>query len=204
MPCGIYRTFLDTNIVWYADWLAGHIFDYKDDVLRSPKFTRARQRQKEEWLALSEIFRWALHVNPVLVVSETVVAELRQDRRSFGWELHEWIQQNEEFWSDVSANDADYRMLSALPDHELIGFVPGKNDRRLLAEALFYGCDSFLTMDERTIWQYRDRIEHRIGVRVLRPSEMFDSVFAKSLIRAETSGFLAIRSTASCTERKRY
>ena len=67
MPCGIYRRFLDTNIVWYADWLAGHIFDYNDDVLRSPKFTRASQRQKEEWLALSEIFRWALHVNPVLV-----------------------------------------------------------------------------------------------------------------------------------------
>jgi hypothetical protein len=177
MPCGVYRTFLDTNIIWYADWLGPYIFDRDEAVLSSGEFTRASPRRRREWFALAELFRWALHVNPVFIVSQTVVDELREDRHPFGVAMYEWVVNQDEYSLQVPANEADFRLLSAIPDHSIIDFVPDRNDRRLLAEAPFYACDSFLTMDERTIWRFRQRIQEQRGIRVLRPTEMFSSVF---------------------------
>ncbi len=189
MSCGIYRTFLDTNIVWCADWLGPYIFDDDEDVLDSPEFNRASQRQQREWLALAEIFRWAEHVNPVFVISKSVVNELRPDRRPFGWNLHEWSTLNDHYSREVPPTDADHGLLAALPHHPLTSVLPDSADRRLLAEAVFHGCDSFLTMDLRTIWRHRRVIRNRLGIRVLTPSRMFEAVFMKLPSRSDPGQF---------------
>ena len=168
---GILRTFLDTNIVWYLDWLGPLVFDGDDTVIESSTFKEAKPPQQREWLALVEIFRWAQHVNPPFVITATVVGELPEDRRRFGWDLYEWSIQNDQYAHEVPANEADRGLLAVLPEHELTAFLRGL-DRRLLAEAVFLGCDSFLTMDMRTIWRHRQLVMSRLGIEVLRPSQM--------------------------------
>ena len=182
------RTFLDTNIIWYIDWLGPLIFDGDDSVLDSETFTKASTRQQREWMALVEITRWAQHVNPIFVISPTVVGELPQDRQAFGWEFYEWSREADEYCQHVPPNDADYRLLAALPDHELTSDMPDSNDRRLVSEAIFYACDSFLTMDQRTIWRHRRKLRHKLGIRVLRPSEMFNLIFRAEQSRSSSGG----------------
>ena len=190
MACGIYRTFLDTNIVWCADWLRPYIFDGDAEVLRSSTFTAASQRQQAEWLALAEIFRWATHVNPIFIISETVIGELPPVRQPFGTELHTWSTQNDLYSQEVPPNDADRGLLAAMPEHGIVGFLPDSTDRRLMAEAVFHACDSFLTMDQRTIWRHRRLTEQRLGIRVITPRQMFRSVFRKQLVGTEPGEYI--------------
>lgn len=171
MVCGIYRTFLDTNIVWFMEWLGALIFDGDDEVLHSLAFQRASSSQQRQWLTLVELVRWAQHVNPTFLITATVVNELPEDRRAYGRELYEWSIQNDYYDHEVPANEADDGLLAILPNHEMTAFLRGL-DRRLLAEAVFVGCDFFLTMDMRTIWRHRRLISDRLGISVLRPSDM--------------------------------
>lgn len=163
---------MDTNIVWYVDWLGPYVFDGDDAVLHSKAFQKARNHQKRDWLALSEVFRLAQRASPVFILSTTVLSELRSDRRPYGWELYQWSILNDALAEALPPSEGDYAHLAALPSHPLMSFLPDSADRKLLAEASFHMCDSFLTMDRLTIWRYRDRIRRNFGIGVVTPTEM--------------------------------
>jgi hypothetical protein len=180
MEAGQVRVFLDTNIVWYVDWLGPYIFDGDDDVLRSPRFRGAKARDQREWLALAELFRWAQVTSPTFLITQTVVSELAGRRRPYGWELYLWSIENDPLLDDVTPSEADYGLLSTLPNHEIMEFLPDSPDRRLLAEASFCLSDYFLTMDRRTILRHRDKVRAILGIEVILPSELATLVLRRS------------------------
>ena len=53
--------------------------------------------------------------------------------------------------------------------------LPQGSDRRLIIDALEYGCDVFLTMDYKTIWRHRDCV-NRFELRVMRPVELLEYI----------------------------
>ena len=57
----------------------------------------------------------------------------------------------------------------------LLQAFPDKQDQQLFIDAVERGCDIFLTMDYKTIWQHRDKVK-QFGLRVMRPVELLEYV----------------------------
>ena len=171
---GPVRTYLDTNIIWYADWLGPAISDGDSCVLNSDPFLKSPKWLRAEWIALMDLFRWAQQgEHPDWVTSRAVLSELSYKHLGYGSEFLNWCLQqhlDDDFEAPIPAT-----MLSATSN--ALNFLPDVPDRHLLAEASWRNCNLFLTLDVRTIWNYRERISKLLRIRTVQPSEMLSLYF---------------------------
>ena len=58
---------------------------------------------------------------------------------------------------------------------DLLKAFPDKQDQQLLIDAVERGCDVFLTMDYKTIWQHRDKVK-QFRLHVMTPVELLEYV----------------------------
>ena len=58
---------------------------------------------------------------------------------------------------------------------DLLKAFPDKQDQQLFIDAVEWGCDVFLTMDYKTIWQHRDKVK-QFRLHVMRPVELLEYV----------------------------
>ena len=58
---------------------------------------------------------------------------------------------------------------------DLLKAFPDEQDQQLFIDAVERGCDVFLTMDYKTIWQHRDRVK-QFRLHVMRPVELLEYV----------------------------
>jgi hypothetical protein len=65
---------------------------------------------------------------------------------------------------------ADEGLFAQLLSRGYLDFVPQGYDRLLLIDSLRMRCHVFLTIDRKTIWNYRDQLR-QLGMNVQRPSE---------------------------------
>ncbi len=168
------RTYIDTNIIWFAGWLGLAIFDGDSSLLESDRFLKASRRRRAEWIALIDLFKWAQQGEPPdWVISQAVLSELREEHLGYGSEFLNWCLQqhlDDDFEAPIPAI-----MLSATSN--ALNFLPDAPDRHLLAEAAWRNCNLFLTLDVRTIWNYRERISKLLNIRTVQPSEMLSLYF---------------------------
>ena len=57
----------------------------------------------------------------------------------------------------------------------LLNGLPDEPDRQLLIDAKENGCDIFLTMDYKTVWQHRVGVAP-LGIQVMRPVELMEHI----------------------------
>jgi len=174
MSCGIVRLALDTCVVRYAVAFSDYVWDCDTESLSMPSFVHAGWEQQQDLLALGPVLRLARQTGMELVVTETALAELPPKAYYYGAELSDWWASIKSLRGYEEPAAVDCAFAAAL-EMRLLCFLPDAKDRRLLAEAVLERCDAFLTTDRRTIWRHREALK-RLGLRVLRPSEMWHAI----------------------------
>jgi hypothetical protein len=178
MPCGVHRVFLDTNVVQALRWLADYIWEGDESALLSTKFLRAGRKAQDDYHALRWMFGSPRGQPFEVVLSRRTLAEFQATRDEekrhallrHGMDLYGWAREVE---THQDPTDGEVNLALGLWQSLLLT-LPDEMDRELVAEAAMRDCDTFLTLDRRTIGKHRELIECLVkwtGLSILRPSE---------------------------------
>jgi len=165
------RIFLDTCVLNLIVENSEAIFDgYYDDIELS-------DRVSGDVFALSQFFQIGSHVGFEIVVSETTFNEVLSTAdkekasrlRNFCTEI--WLYQAEYLDAKRLMPESEF---NAIEDY-LVGHgfsqLKDSNDRRLLIQAAYYGCNFFCTRDWKTILKYR-QVLNKIKIQAITPMEL--------------------------------
>jgi len=183
MPCGIHRVFLDTNVVQALEWLGEYIWYGDDAVLSSAKFATAGEEAQKDYLAMRWMFGSPRGQPFEVVVSQRSIVEFaatphasrRASLISHGTGLYDW---SREVDTHATPSDSEVNLALGLRQSLLLT-LPDEIDRQLVAEAVMRDCDTFLTIDRRTIRKHEEVLERVAlwtGLRTLRPSEAWELI----------------------------
>ena len=173
-----WQVFADTCVVnrivdfgefFFDDYLAGETLS---------NYEKRPPEDRDDIDALHDILRVYHRMCMPLYVTEAVLNEVaashRPDLLSYAREIfHHW-----QTWGDLAIWK---RALSrGFDDHadkiaSTLRVIRGSNDRLLVAQALVMGCDVFLTVDRRSLWNRRAH-ESLSGISILRPRELWDAI----------------------------
>jgi hypothetical protein len=181
MPCGIHRVFLDTNVVQALEWLGAFIWDGDSSVLESRKFRDGREQSQADFLALRNLFGSPRGVPFEVVVSQRKLTEFQAtpqpDRRfallTYGQDLYDWHVEADDH---PQPTDGEVALALGLRQSHLSAF-PDELDRELIGEAVMRDCDTFLTLDRKTILRHQGTVrlvKQWTGLAIMRPSEAWE------------------------------
>jgi hypothetical protein len=146
------RIFLDTNVVNF-------IVDYDDYIFENEEITaRLSDADRQDVEALQLFFRTGERAHWEMVVSDLTYSELmatpdeRRRRVLVRWFGMVWEHWRVCFDEDGTLDDDHASDLQRkLEGSGLLATFRDKNDRALIAHAIAYGCDAFMTRDRRSI-----------------------------------------------------
>ncbi len=90
---------------------------------------------------------------------------------TWAYELLDWWRGNRDALLKREVDER--REAEDLVQSGRLDFLPDYSDRLLVAEALVLGCDTFLTLDRKTIIRFREQIQ-TLGLEALTPAEFVD------------------------------
>ena len=181
------RVFLDTNIVCNLRWILSDA-TFEDGFYDhySQKFITTDRELRHDCMALRYLVEKDDQFALQFVVSSTVVAELektqpagkRDELLSIANELgihFEYRQKEYLSESDLPPLPPTEKMSWAnLYKRGGLNFLPHAVDRRLIVDSVLQRCHLFLTVDRKTIWNFRSQLME-LGVNVKRPLEYLRS-----------------------------
>lgn len=166
----------DTDIVQRMATYGEFLYDGAMDASATHRVSgRHGAHEVHELSALREILRVAQRGSLPIAVSERTVQELARTRNQekrmkllpWALELLDWWISNRSSLVKLTSRRIAERIDRHLNSGRL-DFLPDPGDRWLIAEALVIGCDTFLTMDRKTILVHHRRL-HGLGVDALSP-----------------------------------
>ena len=168
------KVFIDTNIVDCLVKWGECIFDN----VTTPH--SLDEQMREDIDALRNIFligsraNWQIIVSPLVLNELSATSDERLRRLLVGY--------GQEFLSLNRINgltDDEYRhandLSRRLEDSRWLKVLPDKNDRRLIGQAVGFGCDVFCTRDLKTIHSKRQNLEP-LNLRILTPIEWWSYI----------------------------
>ena len=180
--------FLDTNIVQNLHSFGEFIFDNSLPPEMEAKLSASGSRFANDIYALADFMALGHRAGWPIVVSSGTIKELeatpRPNKRialtDWGKELAHYFTSHfgesqdmigESSYSEIS----HFTFIQRCRLSKLLKVLPQETDRQLIIDALECGCDTFLTMDYKTIWPYRDTVNH-FGLQVMRPVEILEHI----------------------------
>jgi hypothetical protein len=172
------RVFLDTNVIQNLSSFSSLMCDNFMDDEEYEKFDTLDSETKADIEALPSVFQIAQRASfefvtsPLSVVEFSGIANLKKKHTLVRWgcELLDYCMTRMEDHKFISLEGISVGRGVRLYNSGLLDFLPDEMDRKLVSESVGLECDSFMTMDRRSIWVYRDRL-NKLGITILRPSE---------------------------------
>ena len=181
------RVFLDTNIVCNLRWILSDVtfvdgfYDYY-----SHKFVTTDRELRRDCMALRYLMEKDDQFALQFVVSSVVVAELEKTQPA--GKREELLSIANELAIHFEDHQKEYLSESDLPplsptektswvnlyECGRLNFLPHEADRRLILDSVLLRCHLFLTVDRKTIWNFRSQLME-LGVNVKRPLEYLRS-----------------------------
>ena len=182
------RIFLDTNIVQNLHSFGEFIYDnYLAPEMHS-KVERLGSRFTEDIYALRDFMALGQRNGLPIAVSARTLKELEatpQPQKCFelsmwGSELaHYFTSHFDELQDEMEGlgfREVRHFTHSQRADlSNMLKSLPDKSDRQLIIDAMEYDCDTFLTMDYKTVGRYRN-VVGQLGIQVMRPSELLEHI----------------------------
>ncbi len=181
------RVFLDTNIVCNLRWILSDA-TFEDGFYDhySQKFITANRELRRDCMALRYLVEKDDQFALQFVVSNTVVAELQKTQPAE--KRDELLSIAKELAIHFEDHQKEYLSESDLPplspskqvywvtlyERGGLDFLPHEADRRLILDSVLQRCHLFLTVDRKTIWNFRSQLI-QLGVEVKRPLEYLRS-----------------------------
>ena len=180
--------FLDTNIVQNLHSFGEFIFDRVSTPDLEKKLSTLGPRVTADIYALADFMALGVRAGWPLAVSPGTQREFRaiQDPNKRD-ALTAWEQRLADYFAenfDQSQGETGGSSYSEMTHFtslqrscmaDLLKAFPDKQDQQLFIDAVERGCDVFLTMDYKTIWQHRDKVK-QFGLHVMRPVELLEYV----------------------------
>lgn len=172
--------FLDTNVVQCLWSFGEFLYDShisEEDVKKAERKWGAQLVQ--EVRALHDIVFVAQRGSLPIAISMLSVDEFektpnrvkRSSLMDWGVELLEWWIVNRR--NLVPSSFDEEQEAQRLLGQGRLDFLPDHMDRRIVAEALVLGCDTLLTLDDKTILRYKDELL-KLGLDALSPTEFVE------------------------------
>ena len=180
--------FLDTNIVQNLYSFGQFIFDRVSTPEVEKKLSTLGPRVTADIYALADFMALGVRAGWPLAVSPGTQREFRaiQDPKKRD-ALTAWEQRLADYFTenfDQSQGETEESSYSEMTHFtslqrsrmaDLLKAFPDKQDQQLFIDAVERGCDIFLTMDYKTIWQHRDKVK-QFGLHVMTPVELLEYV----------------------------
>jgi hypothetical protein len=180
--------FLDTNIVQNLHSFGEFIFDRVSTPEVERKLSTLGPRVTADIYALADFMALGVRAGWPLAVSPGTQREFRaiQDPKKRD-ALTAWEQRLADYFAenfDQSQGETEGSSYSEMTHFtflqrkrmaDFLQAYPDKGDQQLFIDAVELGCDIFLTMDYKTIWQHRDKVR-QFGLQAMRPVELLDYV----------------------------
>ena len=180
--------FLDTNIVQNLYSFGEFIFDRVSTPDLEKKLSTLGPRITADIYALADFMALGVRAGWPLAVSPGTQREFRaiQDPNKRDT-LTAWEQRLADYFAenfDQSQGETEgssysettcFTSLQRSRMADLLKAFPDKQDQQLFIDAVERGCDVFLTMDYKTIWQHRDKVK-QFRLHVMRPVELLEYV----------------------------
>ena len=180
--------FLDTNIVQNLYSFGEFIFDRVSTPDLEKKLSTLGPRVTADIYALANFVALGVRAGWPLAVSPGTQREFRaiQDPNKHD-ALTAWEQRLADYFAenfDQSQGETEgssysettcFTSLQRSRMADLLKAFPDKQDQQLFIDAVERGCDVFLTMDYKTIWQHRDKVK-QFRLHVMRPVELLEYV----------------------------
>ena len=180
--------FLDTNIVQNLHSFGEFIYENSLSPKMNSKISAAGSRFTEDIIALADFMALGHRAGWPIAVSSGTLGELeatpRPDKRfaltSWGEELTDYFISNSDESQDVIeesiySESSHFTFIQRSRLSDMLETLPQEADRQLIIDALECGCDIFLTMDYKTVWNYRHEV-NRFGLQVMRPVELLEHI----------------------------
>jgi hypothetical protein len=180
----MHRIFLDTNIVWFLDTFSEEIYD-NVNFDENSIVARIGRRGPEDLRALRGITEVAGCYGSIeFVTAPETISELEKKahndrgirRMYWGIELLDW------WLNEITINhpEEDFkqskRLAQRLLNSQKLDFLPDSEDKFLILTAVARNCGVFLTMDYKSIWNLKNKLESISPLLILRPSEYWSYV----------------------------
>ena len=180
--------FLDTNIVQHLHSFGEFIFDRVSTPDLEKKLSTLGPRVTDDIYALADFMAlgvrsgWPLAVSPGTQREFRAIQDPNKRDTLIAWEqrLADYFAEN----FDQSRGETEGSSYSEMTHFtslqrsrmaDLLKAFPDRQDQQLFIDAVERGCDVFLTMDYKTIWQHRDKVK-QFGLHVMRPVELLEYV----------------------------
>ncbi len=157
--------FLDTNVIQWLERFGESVFDnYLPDGERDRIAGPYGEHAVRELEALQDIVAVLQRGSIPVAVSEVSLEEFLRLRNSVkGSKLIDWVLELL-YWWRTNRDAIGIRIEEQkAPEHLVrsgrLNFLPDYPDRLLVAEAIVFGCDTFLTLDRRTILRFKRQIK---------------------------------------------
>ena len=180
--------FLDTNIVQNLHTFGEFIYDRVHTPELAKRLSTLGPRVTDDIYALADFMALGVRVGWPLAVSLGTQKEfmaIQEPNKRYA--LTAWGQRLVNYFAenfDQSQGETEGSSYSGMMHFtslqrsrmaDLLKAFPDEQDQQLFIDAVERGCDIFLTMDYRTIWQHRDKVK-RFGLHVMRPAELLEYV----------------------------
>jgi hypothetical protein len=180
----MHRIFLDTNIAWNLDTFSEEIYD-NVRFQENSVIARIGRKGLVDLKGLRGITSVAEHYGNIeFVTAPKTILELKKKvhndrgirRMHWGIELLDW------WLNEITINypEEDFkqyeRLATQLFNSHVIGFFSDSEDRFLILAAVASNCGVFLTMDYKSIWNLKIKLEPIVPLLILRPSEYWSYV----------------------------
>lgn len=165
-----HRIFLDSSTLQTLQRYGGFIYEHEaldaaDSIHRDPSGVAKLEALRSIMRAAERApFQFALSNNSFLEVAR------RGDSRYLQW-AYDVLDHWEACLNEAPPPAADVKSVAAI-DSTSYSYL-GAGDRALLKDALFLGCNSFLTMENK-LPRNADHIRRTLGLRVLSPLGMWE------------------------------
>ena len=180
--------FLDTNIVQNLHSFGEFIFDRVSTPDLEKKLSTLAPRVTDDIYALADFMAlgvrsgWPLAVSPGTQREFRAIQDPNKRDALIAWEqrLADYFAEN----FDQSRGETEGSSYSEMTHFtslqrsrmaDLLKAFPDRQDQQLFIDAVERGCDVFLTMDYKTIWQHRDKVK-QFGLHVMRPVELLEYI----------------------------
>ena len=180
--------FLDANIVQNLHSFGEFIFDRVSTPDLEKKLSTLGPRITADIYALADFMALGVRAGWPLAVSPGTQREFRaiQDPNKrdalTAWEQRladyfagNFDQSQGEIEGSNSSQMTHFTSIQRSRMADLLKAFPDKQDQQLFIDAVERGCDVFLTMDYKTIWQHRDKVK-QFRLHVMRPVELLEYV----------------------------
>ena len=170
--------FLDTNIVQNLHSFGEFIFDRVSTPDLEKKLSTLGPRITADIYALADFMALGVRAGWPLAVSPGTQREFRaiQDPNKrdalTAWEQRladyfagNFDQSQGEIEGSSSSEMTHFTSIQRSRMADLLKAFPDKQDQQLFIDAVERGCDVFLTMDYKTIWQHRDKVDSLVKTR---------------------------------------